>query len=412
MDKHAGTPANLVILGGGFGGIACARELAKLLHRYGLTREFLPILVDRQPGQLYHPILYEVATAAPPDASALELKRAAVVPYEEILAGTDARFVQTEVTGVDLERRMVKTNSEPLLPFTHLVLALGAEPNFFGIPGMTEHAFAFRSFNEIVRLRNRVAERLAAGARLPVAVCGGGSAGVEIAAELVGLWRKLGRKHPDVLLIEACPTILTGFPEATVRAATRRLAALGVTVRTNTRVTVADDTGLALTAADGTNERIETLVTIWTGGIKPNRLLEAMLVPHAGRGGAAVAETLLAAPGVWAIGDNICLIDPETKKPLPATARIAIEQGKHAARNIVRRIRGIPALPYPIRRYPYVIPVGGKWAIADFIAFNVTGFTGWCVKQAIELYYLSTILPVLRAAAMWFRGVTIYIQND
>lgn len=405
-------PRNLVILGGGFGGIACARELAKLLRRHGLTREFLPILVDRQSGQLYQPALYEVAAAAPPDASAFELKRAAIVPYEEILAGTGIRFLQTEVAGIDLERRLIRTSSEPLLPFAHLVLALGAEPNFFGIPGMAEHAFSFRSFNEIVRLRNRIAEGLTAGTRLPVALCGGGSTGVEVAAELVGLCRKLGWKHPDIILVEVCPAILAGFPEATVRTATHRLTELGVTIRANTRVTAADGAGVALAAADGTNERIETLATIWAGGIKPNRLLEAILIPHAERGAAAVAETLLCAPGVWAIGDNVCLIDPETKKPLPATARIAIEQGKHAARNIVRRIRNLPALPYPIRQYPSVIPVGGKWAIADFTTFRVTGFAGWCLKQAIELYYLSTILPLSRAASVWFRGVTIYIQND
>lgn len=412
MDKPTATPANLVILGGGFGGIACARKLAQLLHRHGLTREFLPILVDRQPGQLYHPVLYEVATAAPADASALELKNAAVVPYEEILAGTGVRFLQTEVTNIDVAHRTIHTRCEPSLAFAHLVLALGAEPNFFGIPGMAEHAFSFRSFREIVRLRNRIAERLAAGARLPVAVCGGGSTGIEVAAELVGFCRKLGWEQPNVILIEARPTILAGFPEATMRTVTKRLEKIGVTIRTNTRVTAADGAGLTLAAADGTNERIEAIATLWAGGIKPNRLLETILLPHAERGGAAVAETLLAAPGVWAIGDNACLVDPETKKPLPATARIAIEQGKHATANIVRRIRGEPALPYPIRRYPYVIPVGGKWAIADLIVFSISGFAGWCLKQAIELYYLSTILPLSRAASVWFRGVTIYIQND
>lgn len=406
------TPANIVILGGGFGGIACARELARLLRRYGLAREFLPILIDRQPGQLYQPALYEVATAAPPDASALELKRAAVVPYEEILAGTGVRFVQTEVTGIDLEHKVVRTTSEPLLPFRHLVLALGAEPNFFGIPGMAEHACSFQSFKEIIRLRNRIAERIAAGVRLPIAVCGGGSTGVEVAAELMGLGRALAWERPNVILIEACPAILTGFPEATVRAATRRLAGIGVTIRADTRVTAADSMGLTLETARGATERLETLATIWAGGIKPNRLLEAVLVPHAERGGAAVAETLLCAPGVWAIGDNACLIDPETKQPLPAVARHAIEQGKHAARNIVRRIRHKTALPYPIRQYPYVIPVGAKWAIADLLAFRLIGFSGWCVKQAIELVYLSSILPCSRAVRIWLRGLSIYIQND
>lgn len=412
MDEHTITPANIVILGGGFGGIACARALAQHLRRHGLIREFLPILVDRQSGQLYQPALYEVAAATPPDASALELKRAVVVPYEEILAGTGVRFVQTEVTGIDLEQGVVRTTSEPLLPFRHLVLALGAEPNFFGIPGMTEHAFSFRSFREIIRLRNRIAERTAAGVRLPIAVCGGGSTGVEVAAELTGLDRARGGEHPEIILVEACPAILTGFPEATVRAATRRLLGLGVTIRANTRVTAADSAGLTIETARGATERLETLVTIWAGGIKPNHVLEAVLTLHTDRGRAAIGETLLCAPGVWAIGDNACLIDPETKQPLPAVARIAIEQGKHAAQNIIRRIQDKVALPYPIRRYPYVIPVGGKWAIADLLAFRITGFAGWCIKQAIELTYLASILPLSHALRIWLQGLSIYIQND
>ncbi|MBI2623915.1 FAD-dependent oxidoreductase [Candidatus Parcubacteria bacterium] len=412
MDKNTRLPQNIVILGGGFGGIACARELAKLLKQHDLARQFIPVLIDRQAGQLYQPALYEIASTTQADASAYELQKVSVVSYEEILAGTGVRFLQTEVTAIDSAERLVQTTSEPLLPFAHLILALGAEPNFFGIAGLEEHVFSFRSFREIIRLRNRIAERLAAQTRLPIAVCGGGSAGVEVAAEMMGFGRALGWEKPGVVLIEACPTILKGFRPDVIRAATRRLETIGVTIKTGTCVTSADQAGLMVETAPGITERIETLVTIWTGGIQPNRLAQAAALKHDRSGHMAVSETLLCASGIWAIGDNTHLIDPETKQPVPATARVAIEQGKHAARNIVRRLMGKSATPYRIRRYPYVIPIGGKWAIADLLIFRLTGFAGWCIKQAIELVYLSSILPFSRAVMIWLRGLSIYIQND
>ncbi|MBI2625840.1 FAD-dependent oxidoreductase [Candidatus Parcubacteria bacterium] len=413
MDEQTVTPANIVILGGGFGGVACALELGRLIRRHRLNARARVFLVDRQAGQLYQPALYEAAASTRADAPAFKLKQAITVPYDEVLVGTGVRFIQAEVLSVNPVSRTVKLRGEPTLPYTHLVLALGAEPNFFDIPGLAEHAFTFKSFTSIIRLRNRISEALRRGERHPIVICGGGTAGVEVAGELVGLLRKLGLAKPDIAIFEANPEILSGFHPAVVAAVSKRLGHLGVRVRTATKVVSADAGGIRVTEA-GTNqsEYVRSLVTIWAGGIQPNRILKELLVPHDARGRAEVSGTLRCAPNTYAIGDNSCFVDPKTNKPLPAVARIAIVQGKVAARNAVAAILRQPLLPYSAHRYPIVIPVGGKWAMADLIHIRISGFLGWCIKQLVELLYLSSILPFSRAILLWIRGVSIYLTND
>ncbi|MBI3304868.1 NAD(P)/FAD-dependent oxidoreductase [Candidatus Parcubacteria bacterium] len=413
MDTETTPAVNIVILGGGFGGVACALELGRLIRRHRLSAHARVFLVDRQSGQLYQPALYEAAASTKADAPAFKLRQAITVPYEEILARTGVQFIQAEVLSVNPMSRTVELRGGSTLPYSQLVLALGAEPNFFGIPGLAEHAFTFKSFTSIIRLRNHIGEALLRGERQPLVICGGGTTGVEVAGELVGLARKLGWAKPDITIIEASPGILSGFHPAVVAAVSERLKNLGVRVRTNAKVVSSDAGGVWITEAGrNQSEYVRSLVTIWTGGIQPNRILKELLLPRDVRGRAEVNTALLCTPNTYAIGDNSCFVDPKTKKPLPAVARIAIAQGKVAARNTIATILRQPAMPYPVHRYPVVIPVGGKWAMADMIYLRIWGFLGWCIKQLVELLYLFSILPFSRAVAVWTRGVSIYLAND
>lgn len=420
-------PKNIVVLGAGFGGITALLKLHRLLKRRGLLApldgylagrgRYRLTLISQTVHHLLTPSLYEIAAIPRGEASARALKSTLCIPVEEIIAHRPGvRFIAEAITGLDAEARTVTLAHGQTLPFEYAVIALGAETNFFGVPGLAEHAYPLKTFADAVRLRNRIQELAAHGAGpLGIVVGGAGATGVELSAELSNYLSRLrervvpGTCGCSVTLVEALPEILPGFNPRVIGKARERLAALGVRVITHARIQqVAAGTVIL---EDGRNLPYQLLV--WAGGVRPPAALPALGLPLTQQGWIAVNEFLQAKPRIYAIGDCVGSRHPKTGRPLPKNVPVAEAHARLAALNVVAEITGGRLEPFrPLTRYPYILAVGGKYALTDLVILRFSSFLGWAAKQLVELRYLLFILPWPKAIKVWLRGMYYYTRND
>ena len=408
---------NIVILGAGFGGITALLHVYRRLRRAGLAETYQIILVNNTWWQLYTPALYEIAAIPRGEANAIALKSAICIPLDAILARLPGvKFIGETVAALDPERHTITFRNGDLVNFEYCIVALGAETNFFGIPGLAEHGIPLKRFEDAVHLRNRIEElmRTTTGP-LRVVVAGGGATGVEFAAELVNYLcflkdRKIaGTCQEEVTLLEGGTEILAGFSPRVVRWATRRLAALGIRIRTNTRIkSVAPN---VLTLENG--EILPCELLVWAGGVKPAAALLHFGLPLNEKGRITVNDHLEARPRIYAIGDAAGYVDPATGKGLPWNIPVAEFQAKVAARNIIADIRSEPKQTFrAMANYPFILAVGGKYALTDLVIIRLSGLLGWLAKQAVELRYLLAILGPRQAFALWMKTLRVETRND
>lgn len=423
---------NIVILGAGYGGIACALRIEKKLRRHpDLSQDFNIILVDKRNYHLYTPALYDVATIAADDASPLNIKKAIATPIEEIIEGKHIVFLQGKVLKVNIPNRIIAFEDKTEITWEYLVFALGSESAHFGISGVREYAISLKGLDDAIHIRATVRRMYDArenDGTLSVVVGGGGPTGVEFAAELIGYIGELDRKlkkniHPVVTVVEGALTILPGFDLWTVTRAQKRLKQLGVHLKENFLVAKADEEKIFVKPApDGPEERIPYDIFVWSGGVQAINVLANGGLSVEKRGRMETDPFMICispdkhldiAKNIFAIGDNACFVDPETHRPPPATARLAIEQGKVAGENIWRDLNGKPRKEFRVWKYPYVIPIGGKYAIAEVGPFKLQGILAWFFHELVELYYLSSIThDKWTAFKRWVRGLEIFSKND
>ncbi|OHA08961.1 MAG: hypothetical protein A3B37_02940 [Candidatus Sungbacteria bacterium RIFCSPLOWO2_01_FULL_59_16] len=417
MMERPAKREHIVILGAGFGGITAFLKLDRALRRRGLLGRYRIILVDRHAHHLYTPALYEIAAIPRGEAGAVTLKPSICIPLENILARTPgAELLGEEVVALDPTRRRVRFASGGELAFAYAVIALGAETNFFNIPGLAERAYPIKTFADAVRLRNRIEELMERGAEtLRIVIGGGGPAGVELAAEFVNFLCVMkerlaaGTCREEITLVEASPEILSGFNRAVVRRARRRLKRLGVRVLTGTPITGVSPTTVFLKGG----RKIPYHILVWAGGVRPTGALQNFGLTLDGRGGIKVNEFLEAAPRIYAIGDNASFLHPKSRMPLPGNVPVAESEARLAAKNIVADIIGEARSPFrPPERWPFILAVGGKYAVSDLVIVKFSGFLGWILKQLVELRYLLFILPFPKALRMWLRAVYYETRND
>lgn len=425
---------NIVILGGGFGGVACALRLNKLMRKNRvLLRKFNIVLVDKKNYHLYHPTLYEAATTASDDGAPLNVKRVVVTPIEEIIQGTSIKFIQGTISKLDAPNKEILFDDATPLRYEYLVLALGSDPAYFGIPGLKEYSIPLKSFENALHIRSVIRKKYDLkqnGDAINIIVGGAGPAGVEFSAELVGYIKRLNKKShknisPRVVLVEGAPDILPGFSKKVVGIARARLAKVGIEIKSSSLISKTDEHSIYLKSSAPQSTAPEETVPydalVWTGGVEANVLTRTFNLKEEKRGRIETNEYLLClapdqhldiAENVYAIGDNACFYNPQTKMPIPGTARVAIEQSKIAAENIYRKITGRPKVKYAFKNYPFAIPLGGKYAITQVGPILFVGFSGWALKQLIELYYLFSITNNWSAFWRWWRGVEIFTKND
>lgn len=434
---------SVVILGAGFGGAAAARTLSSCA-KAGTCKV---TVVDRNDYHVFTPLLYETATGFVDHenlGSAKLLAAGVTVANSDMLAPWGVDFANAEVEGIDWEARRVLLRGTEPLPFDHLVVALGAETNFFGISGLQEYAYTLKSVRDADRLRQRVHDALHkfeqgkdSDSALNIVIGGGGATGVETAAELTYFLRRhmlKGHLKPGdfhITLVEAQSRLLAALPPKLSAYALDRLKALGVHVHLDSavkevafnRVTLVPrackpgetpDQLLCDFRHEGSKMIVGDLI-IWTGGIRGSATLEKLGIPLDPRGKRVEVGPTLEIPGrkdAFAIGDSALLMDPATKQPVPWLAQAAMKHGIVTAKTIMARMAGEKDASYAFPAYPVIVPLGGKCAIAKVGRVTLYGKWGWLLKEVANLRYFLSILPIPVAVKKWWHGALMYAKND
>ena len=379
--------AHVVIVGGGFGGLYAARAFNK--QAVDVT------LIDRRNHHVFQPLLYQVAMAAlsPGDIAS---------PIRWILRRQkNIEVLLAEATGVDLAGKRLLLR-DGAMSYDYLIIATGAAHAYFGHDDWRGTAPGLKTLEDALEIRRRVlmgferAEREPDAARrralLTFVVIGGGPTGVEMAGALAEMSRQsLARdfRHFDpgsarVMLLEGGPTILSAFPEPLRAAALHDLKALGVDVHLNSIVTQVAPGRVSV----GANE-IEAETVVWAAGVSASRLGATLGVPvdRAGRVKINPDLTIPSSPDVFVIGD-LATLNGADGRPLPGVAQVAIQMGRHAARNILRAIEKQPMRPFTYRNLGDMATIGRASAIADFGTFRLTGFLAWLAWLFVHIMNL------------------------
>ena len=429
---------NIVILGAGFGGLQAALTLDKLFNsdarwgrspdrkrrgKHDLWEKYSVVLVDKNPFHTFTPLLYEIATTSPETASNLKLQELVSFPINSLISYRHITFINDELAGVDMDKKRVRL-SRSEIDFEYLIVALGAEVNYFNIPGLAENSLQMKSFGDAIKIRDKITEVFRNSKQnVRIVIGGGGATGVELASEIKGwipeLRKECGSKcDTEITIVESNPSVLYSLDKRVSEKASRRLQKIGVSIVTNAKLSKMDEKGVYFTNGD----KRDCDIVIWTGGVKANELTNNMPFKTEARGRIeADQNTNLGTnqENIFAIGDAAVIYHPHTNQPTPWTARPAIMEGRIAANNIFQKIlavEGIAKEPkqycYRHRQYPYIIPIGGKYAVAKIGPFVISGIFGWAFKGITELNYFLSIMPPLQALKIWLKGFLIFIKND
>ena len=404
VDRPVGRP-RVVIAGGGFAGLAAARELRLC--------DVDVVVVDRRNHHIFQPLLYQVATAvlAPSDVAA---------PLRQLAQRQrNVSFVLGEVTGIDRDERCVEVVSDGpgrrRIGYDFLVLALGVSTSYFGHDEFRTHAPSLKNLAdaELVRSRilgayeraelsNDIIERSRA---MTFVLVGAGPTGVELAASLAQMarvtlrsnFRRIDPVHTRVVLLEGAPRILGSFSEALAADAEARLRSLGVEVRTNAMVTAVDENGVVVGG-----ERIESRTVLWTAGVQAPALTRTLgvQVDRAGRLCVGPHLTLAADSAIYPVGDVASVLD--RGRVVPGVAQAAIQQGRHAGRSIAARIKSMaPPEQFRYRDRGSMAVVGKNFALMQKDDFAASGFVTWWVWALIHIASLPQLQNRLRVLAQW-----------
>ncbi len=392
----------MVIVGAGFGGLAAAKALD------GVPVELT--VVDRHNFHTFQPLLYQVATAGL-DADDVAHSVRGIVRRE---GGTTTRLAT--VLEVDLPGRRLLLDRGPPVDYDFLVVAAGAVTDDYGVRGVAEHAYGMKSLADALRLRNHVLGQFEAadadpdGPRegaLTVVVVGGGATGVELAGALSELFRMVLAKdfpHLDhdrvqVVLLEATGRLLGAFHPRLQAFAARRLASLGVDVRTEASVEEVLPEAVRLRGG----EVIPTRTVVWAAGVRATRLPGIGDAPR-GRGGRVVVEPDLSLPGhpeVFVIGD-LAVSPGRDGSALPQLAPVAQQGGRHAARQIERRLRGEPSTPFNYVDKGTMATIGRHAAVAELpLGLRFSGFPAWVAWLFLHLLLLVGFRNRLNVLINW-----------
>src|SRR6266851_3398395 len=401
---HDSAP-RVVIVGGGFGGLAAAKALRKTDVRV--------VLVDRQNHHLFQPLLYQVAT------SVLSPGQIAS-PIRSILRNQrNTTVILGEVTGVDSDRRRVFVDSVDregvALEYDYLVLATGASHSYFGHDEFARFAPGLKSLADAVSIRNHILRAFEQAEAeedpkrhrdlLTFVLVGAGPTGVEMAGALAILvrstlqseFRRIDPTLARIVLIDMAPRVLGPFAESLSAAAQTRLDQLGVEVRLGHGVDLIDADGVIVGS-----ERIASKTVIWTAGVAPSPAGKWLKAPT-DRAGRVRVQPDLSVPGhpeIFVIGDTASL--DQDGHPLPGVAQVAIQQGRYAGKVIDRRINGDP-VPGPFSYFDKgnMAIVGKGFAVLQTGKLHVSGIVAWLAWAAVHLQFLATSSLRLSVFLQW-----------
>ncbi|TPG50757.1 NAD(P)/FAD-dependent oxidoreductase [Rhodanobacter glycinis] len=396
----------IIILGGGFGGVAAVRALK------GCDAEVL--LLDRRNHHIFQPLLYQVATAvlAPSEVAAPLRQLSQEQPNLSVMMG--------EVTGVDLASKIVRLKAPGLperrLAFDYLVVATGVHPTYFGHDEFAAYAPSLKTLAdaEVIRARVLSAYELAEqtddleerSRALTFVLVGGGATGVELAASIAQMaritlrrnFRRIDAVDTTILLLEGGKRILANFDESLSHKAARRLEKLGVTVRTGVVVEVVDERGVFTSG-----ERIESATVLWTAGVQASPIVKMLdtTTDRAGRACVGPFLSLADHPNVFVVGDAAAFIQAD--RPLPGVAQVAIQQGRYVGKRIAGEIRKRRSDSKPFEYFDRgnMAVVGKNFAVLERGRIRTSGFATWLLWAFLHVMFLPQLQNRLRVQMQW-----------
>ena len=395
----------IMIVGGGFGGLAAAKALKHAPADI--------VLVDRNNHHVFQPLLYQAATTAlsPEEIGA---------PLRAILRNhKNTRVILAEVSGVDKERKCLfagdADRSNVTVPYDYLILATGATHSYFGHPEFEKYAPGLKSLADATAIRNRILQAFEMAEAeedpsrssdlLTFVLVGAGPTGVEMSGAIATLVRSMLRSEfrrtdpgsARIVLVDTSERILAGFPEDLSAAAARRLEKLGVEIRLGHSVDQVDANGVTVAGA-----RIDSKTVIWTAGVAPSPAGQWLKVEtdHAGR---VRVQNDLSVPGypeIFVVGDTMSLL--QNGKPLPGVAQVAIQQGRYVGKLIERRIAGKSAPP-PFTYFDKgnLAVVGKDFAVLESRKLRLSGFVAWLIWAFVHIQFLATSTLRLGVFLQW-----------
>ena len=379
----------VVVIGGGFAGLSAASVLA---------RKGLPVtIVDQSNHHTFQPFLYQVATAGLSPGEIAAPIRTILHQYRNV------SVLLGEVIGLDTPNRRVLLKDGASLPYDYLLVAAGSSHSYFGHDEWAPLAPGLKTVEDALNIRRRVllafelaesqARKTGSHEPIHIAIVGGGPTGVELAGTLAEVTRRtlasdfryLDPKKTQITLIEGVPRILPTYPEELSRYAQQKLEQLGVRVLLSTRVTAVEPGRLGVG-----DSYLPATVTIWAAGVAASPLGK-MLGAATDRAGRVEVSPDLSVPGlknVFVAGDLASFTATRDGKPLPGVAPVAIQQGRAAARNILRDLQGRAREPFHYLDKGTMAFVGRAAAVADIRGFHVTGFIAWLLWLFVHILYL------------------------
>jgi NADH dehydrogenase len=401
MSPSDGKP-RVVILGGGFGGLAAAVSLSKA--------DADVVLVDRRNHHLFQPLLYQVAVAALTPSDIAQ-------PIRGILRGQkNTTVLLAEVDAIDRTTRTVRLSNQRILRYDWLIVGTGARHSYFGHPEWEAFAPGLKGLDDATAIRRRIlrafetaedtADAEESRRLLTFVIVGAGPTGVEMAGAIAELarhalprdFRRIDPASAKIILVDAATRVLPAFPETLSTAAATALGALGVELRLGASVSACAADHVVI---DGT--ALPTRTILWAAGVAASPASRWLNSP-ADRIGRVVVDAQLHPdndPHVFVVGDTACCMGPDGR-PLPGIAPVAKQQGKWAGKAIAAMIAGRPAPERFVYKHTgFLATIGRGAAVADFGRVRLTGFFAWLLWCVAHVYFLVGFRNRLSVALSW-----------
>ena len=372
----------VLIVGGGFGGIKTALELA------ASSRVAVTLLSDSASFR-YFPTSYHTATGGARDNS--------VIPLASIIGDRPIRLVMGRAVSLDRQQKAIITEDKQVLFFDRLVLGLGMLTNYFGIDGLDKYAYDIRSLQSLAKLKHHLHQQLLDNRQPDInyVIVGAGPAGIELAGALPAYVQHIMSRHGlkqrsiHIDLIEARPRLLPQMPKSASRAVRRRLRRLGVRLYLGQAVQGVTADGLTVSG-----KPIRSHTVIWTAGVTNHPFYAANDFNLTSHGKVATDLYLQAEDDVYVIGDN-------ANTPYSGQAQTALHDGRFVAHNILRQLSGRLPKAYQPKRPISVVPVGPRWAVAVFGRLRLYGWLGSVLRPAADVIGYSDYEPWWQASRQW-----------
>lgn len=379
----------ICILGGGFGGLYTALRLDSLPWDNSPKPEI--VLIDKNDRFLFLPLLYELVTE--------ELQSWEIAPpFEELLAHTSVRFVQTRVTGIDVEDKQVHLENQPALSYDRLVVALGGKTPLNIVPGAQEYAIPFHSLSDAYRLVEKLrALENSELEKIRIAVVGGGYSGVELACKLADRLGQRGRLR----VVERGTKLLEGATGFNRNSANKALSEKQVWLDLETTVELVTKDSISL-QYKGEVDTIPVDLVLWTVGTKVSELVKSLPLKH-NEEGLLITNALLQAQGyeeIFALGDLADCTDAQGNK-IPATAQSAFQQADYCAWNIWASLTNRPLLPFQYQHLGEMMALGTDGATIAGMGIKLDGSLAYLARRLIYLYRLPTLKHQLTVGLNW-----------